>query len=118
MQRGIDISAKHVKIFGDLLLKDDLPVPTSHDHDPTDSTEQTFSDKLMMFHVTALCAAGIGNYGIAVGSSLRRDLGLTFTRLQAEIALYAEDGTEIMIDNKWLEEPPMVDDRKKLAAQR
>lgn len=115
MQRGKEISHKHVRIFSDFLLKTDLPLSTGHDHDVTDSTEQTFSDKLMMFHVTSLIAAGIGNYGVAMGSSPRRDLGVTFARLQAEIALYGEDGAEIMIDNSWLEEPPMADDRERLA---
>ena len=114
MERGKDISHKHVKIFSDYLLQTDLPVPISHDHDVTDSTEQTFSDKLMMFHVTALITAGVGNYGIAMGSSPRRDLGLTFARLQAEVALYGEDGAEIMIDNSWLEEPPQAEDRRQL----
>jgi hypothetical protein len=117
MERGKDISHKHVKLFSEYLLQADLPVLMSHDDHVMNSTEQTFSDKLMMFHVTALITAGVGNYGIAMGSCPRRDLGVTFTRLQAEVAFYGEDGAEIMIDNGWLEEPPQADDRKELIRQ-
>lgn len=33
----------------------------------------------------------------------------------AEIAKYAEDGANMMINNGWLEEPPLSEDRDKLA---
>jgi hypothetical protein len=69
----------------------------------------------MMVHVTALIASGIGYYGAATGTSSRRDLGAHFTRLSAEIALYAEDGANIMIENGWLEKPPHAMDRRNLA---
>ncbi|MCT8976657.1 DUF3231 family protein [Clostridium sp. CX1] len=45
---------------------------------------------------------------------MRADVSATFTRLAAEIAKYAKDGIDIMIDNEWLEEVPNAIDRKKL----
>ncbi|MCF8568136.1 DUF3231 family protein [Alicyclobacillus tolerans] len=87
----------------------------SHDSHVTDSTEHTFSDKLLMFHIAALNVASIGNYGDALLASPRRDLALTYTRLMGEVELYAEDGANITIDNGSLEQPPMAEDRKQLA---
>jgi hypothetical protein len=117
MERGKEINTKHIKIFTDILTQDDLPAPMTWDSDATDSTTQTFSDKLMMFHLGTLTATAIGNYGIATGASLRHDLALTYTRLMAEAGLYHEDGANIAIENGWLEEPPMADNRKELARQ-
>jgi hypothetical protein len=117
MERGMDVKSKHIQVLSALLTQDHLPAPMTWDSEVTDSTEQTFSDKLIMFHVAALGAAGIGNYGVSIGLSPRRDLALLYTRLMGEMGLYAEDGAEIMIDNGWLEEPPQADNRKELARQ-
>ncbi|KAA9029956.1 DUF3231 family protein [Niallia endozanthoxylica] len=111
MVRGKQMAQKHVDIFSDLLIKEDLPAPMSWDSAITDTTEKVFSDKLIMFHVSAMIAAGIGNYGMAMAASPRRDLGVKYASLIPEISLYAEDGANIMIKHGWLEEPPQADDR-------
>ncbi|MFC5650730.1 DUF3231 family protein [Paenibacillus solisilvae] len=112
--RGVDISTKHVKIFADILKDDELPVPMTWDSDVMDSTEAPFSDKLMLYHVSLLIAAGTGNYGIATAASPRRDVAANYIRLAAEIASYAEDGAKMLIEHGWLEEPPQAPDRKEL----
>ncbi|GMA65399.1 DUF3231 family protein [Alicyclobacillus fastidiosus] len=114
-ERGKELATKHLKIFTDVLLSDDLPAPTLSDTCVTDSTTQTFSDKLMLFHINATTAESIGDYGIAIGASPRRDLTLAYGRLFSEIALYADDGVEMMIEHGWFEQPPMADNRKSLA---
>lgn len=117
LERGKDIETKHIKIFMDVLMQDDLPAPMTSESEVTDSTAQTFSDKLIMFHIGMLTAAAIGNFGVGIGTVLRRDLALTYSRLLAESGLYHEDGANIAIDNGWLEEPPQADNRKELARQ-
>jgi len=112
--RGKQIAQKHIDIFSDILKKEDLPAPMNWDNAVTDSTSPVFSDKLMMFHISAMIAAGIGNYGTSMSASPRRDLGIKYASLIPEIALYAEDGANIMIKNGWLEEPPQADDRNHL----
>ncbi|WML47180.1 DUF3231 family protein [Neobacillus sp. PS3-34] len=113
--RGKRIATKHMDIFSDILIKNDLPAPMSWDMAVTDSTEKVFSDKLIMFHSSAMIAAGIGNYGAAMAASPRRDICLKYASLIPEIALFAEDGANIMIKHGWLEEPPQSDDRDNLA---
>lgn len=73
-----------------------------------------FSDKLIMFHFTALNAFGLALYGLALIRSIRSDIFATFTSLMGEIAKYAEDGINIMIDNGWFERIPQAADRKEL----
>ncbi|MBT2738205.1 DUF3231 family protein [Bacillus sp. ISL-7] len=115
--RGKEIAKKHCEIFGTILKEDDLPVPMTWDTEVTESTTYTFSDKLMMFYTTSLIALSIGFYATSMAMSPRRDLGLHYVRLSAEIAKFAEDGANILIKNGWLEQPPMTSDRDELAKQ-
>ncbi|HZG71454.1 MAG TPA: DUF3231 family protein [Chondromyces sp.] len=112
--RGKQLAQKHSGIFSDLLMKEDLPAPMSWDSAISDITEKVFSDKLMMFHVSAMIAAGIGNYGMAMAASPRRDLAMKYASLIPETSLYAEDGANMMIKHGWMEEPPQADDRDQL----
>ena len=76
-----------------------------------------FSDRLMLQHVVMLNGIGIGNYATSMGSSLRHDLSVNYTRLIGEVANYGEDGINILIENKWLEEPPRTIDRRELVKE-
>lgn len=115
MIRGKDIADKHNEIFGSILREDDLPAPMYSDSEVTQSMVSPFSDKLMMFHTTALIAASVGYYGASMGSSPRHDLSVQYSRLSAEIGRYADDGAKIMIDHGWLEQPPLAPDRVALS---
>ncbi|WP_047154172.1 DUF3231 family protein [Aneurinibacillus tyrosinisolvens] len=114
MLRGKEIAMKHIEVFSSTLRDEDLPAPMPWDDLVTDSTMPPFSDKLMMAHTNALNSAGIGNYGAAIGMSMRTDLSTNYVRLTAEIMKYAEDGANIMIDNAWLEQPPQTVNRDAL----
>ncbi len=114
MIRGSEISKKHVKVFTKMLAESDIISPGSPDVCISDSTSQTYSDKLMMFQMSLLSAAGTGNYMTAAAASQRSDLVVNYERLSVEIAEYAKSGGDIMIKHNWLEEPPGLKDRKKL----
>lgn len=118
MLKGKNIAKKHIKKFSDKLLDSDVQSPMTWDAAALDSTEPPFSDKLMMFLVNALIQQSVGRYGVAAGASFRNDLPAMYTKLTAEIASYANDGVDIMIDNQWLEEPPRADDRDKIIKQK
>lgn len=113
--RAKQIAEKHIAIFTTTLTQDDIPAPMPSDPSVTASTTAPFSDKLMIFHICAMNATGIGNYAVGAAASQRRDLAVLYGRLIAEIGLLAEDGVQIMIDNNWLEQPPMAEDRAALA---
>jgi hypothetical protein len=113
--RGKEVSLKHIKVLRDYLEMCSLPVPMSFDQEVTDSTEAPFSDKLMMFHFSLMIYAGIGNYGVAIAESQRSDLVIDYSRFNAEVLKLSEDGANLMIANKWLEQPPMSANRRDLA---
>ena len=115
MIRSKEISQKHIKLFSDKLLKGDIETPHLPDVAVSDSTTQTFSDKLMMFHMSLLMSSGIGNYATAGAASQRSDLTVNYERLSLEVARLAKSGADIMIKHSWLEQPPGIKDREKLA---
>ncbi|UJL46173.1 DUF3231 family protein [Virgibacillus sp. NKC19-16] len=115
MLRARDISKKHIKIFTDTLLKDDMETPQIVDVTISDSITKTFSDKLIMFHTNLMIAAGVGNYSTAASASQRSDLMVNYERLSLEVSKLAKSGADIMIKHEWLEQPPGIKDRKKLA---
>lgn len=114
-KRGRDIARKHVDVFSSILKENQLgDSVTSLISEVTDSTDPPFSDKLMLSFITFLISSGIGNYGLAIAMSPRRDIGIQYTRLTGEIVKYAEDGIELLIENGWLEQPPTALDREGL----
>ncbi|MDY0407112.1 DUF3231 family protein [Virgibacillus sp. 179-BFC.A HS] len=115
MLRCIEVGKKHITIFSEKLKESNLPAPMTWDADVTESTAYTFSDKLMMYYTTALIALSISFYSTSTAQSPRMDLGAMYNRLSLEIQKLSEDGSNIMIKNKWLEQPPMAPDRKNLA---
>jgi hypothetical protein len=117
LTKGIQISSKHIEVFGSVLSESALPTPMVWNTLPTASTVSPFSDKLIMFHSAALTAASTSHYGTSLGTSPRRDLGSHYVRLMAEVLKFGEDGANIMINNGWLEQPPTALDREKLARE-
>jgi hypothetical protein len=106
--RGIKTLRGQIKSFGEKIEESYLTVPTTWEPEVTNSKTHTFSDKLMMFHTTGLIAMSVGYIGIGVSQSPRVDLGLMYNKISVEIQLYSEDGANIMIKNRWLEQPPMA----------
>lgn len=114
-ERGMKISSKHAEVFSSIFSEDNLNFPISWDSMVTNSTSTPFSDKLMMYHIGFLTSSAVAFYGAGLASSLRRDLSAHYTRLTAELVKYGEDGTNIMINNGWMEKPPTADDRMALS---
>lgn len=113
--RGSEMYTKHLKVFQDTLIKEQLPSPKTDDSEITSSTTAPFSDRLLMFHKALFSGTTISFYGVAIGTCQRADLVANYTRLAGEMVKYMEDGMNILIKNKWIEEPPLNDDREKLA---
>lgn len=115
MERGRDISKKHVKVLSATLLDNDIQAPNSADYAVKGNDESPFSERLMMQLMAFLSTLGSGNYSAAASASQRSDLILNYERLSLEIAQFAKDGADIMIKHKWLEQPPGSPNRTDLA---
>ncbi|GEL76960.1 DUF3231 family protein [Tenuibacillus multivorans] len=116
--KGKDIAKKHCEIFGSYLRKNDLPSPMAWGSEVTDVTTYVFSDRKMMFYTLSLIALSIAYYGSSLSMSPRRDIGVTYSRLIAELMKYSDEGTRVMIKNGWMEEPPRALDRGELARKK
>ncbi|MDQ0257105.1 spore coat protein CotF [Evansella vedderi] len=112
--KGKETAHKNVKLFNDLLLEADIPTVKTYDGEITESTVSPFSDRLMLFQVSLVGTAGIGNYGLAVAQSQRKDVGLAFLRLFGEAIEYASEGAKLMVEKGWMEQSPLASDRDNL----
>jgi hypothetical protein len=115
MLRGKEIASKHIEIYSNVLKENDLPASMSWNNQVLDSTVSPFSDKLLLFHINALALGAIGYYGTSLASTSRRDLSTNYMRILGEVLKYTEDAAELMIENGWMEQPPIVVDHEKLA---
>ncbi|MFC7062710.1 DUF3231 family protein [Halobacillus seohaensis] len=112
MNRGKEISSKHIQTFTTIFKESDINTPMGSDAYVTNSEIAPYSDKLVVYLMSVLSATGQGNYSTSSTASLRYDLVLTYQRLSVEIALFAKDGLDLMIKNGWLEESPQAIDRR------
>jgi len=115
--RGKELTNKHIEISSQKLHKDNLPSPPLLDHLVSESTISPFSDKLMLAHKIEMFSMKIRTAGNGASLNGRRDLGRIYAKFLADIGLYVEDGTNIMIDQGWMEQPPKAIDRDNLASK-
>ncbi|CAM3951069.1 DUF3231 family protein [Mesobacillus thioparans] len=111
---GYDIGKKMVEDFMIKLKEDDNSYPSTWDSTITNSTDAPFSDKLMLFHTNAQSAIGIGDFGLAIAASLRKDLSVKYEEYILKVGAYAEEGAKVLIEHGWFEKPPQSIDRELL----
>lgn len=115
INRGMEISNKHIDIFSTIFNEEKLNSPISWQSLVTNSTTSPFSDKFMMYQVQLSTQIAIAFYGTALSVSSRRDIGKHYVTLTGELLKYAEDGANLMIEKGWLEQPPLASDRRTLS---
>ncbi|MRX72264.1 DUF3231 family protein [Bacillus lacus] len=109
MHKGKAISKKHVQVFQETLLNSDIAAPMSGEISVINGEGVPFSEKLMMFLMAFSSAAGIGNYSAAGSASQRIDVAANYSRLAAEIGMFAKEGADITVKYGWLEKPPTME---------
>ncbi|MFB4169578.1 DUF3231 family protein [Virgibacillus sp. JSM 102003] len=106
--RGQEITEKHMDIFQSLLTADELPNLPTWESEITDSTVSPFSERLMLYKISVFVSSTISRYGTALGTIMRKDIGVEFSRLLAEISLYGEDTLNLMIEFGYLDQLPLA----------
>lgn len=114
--KGKEMSDKYIKLFSDKLREEDITIPPSMESDvyPATKGESPFSERFMLNQTVFLNSYGIGNYGLALSQSQRRDLTIMYGKIIVEVGLYSDNGADLLIQNKWLEQPPLVHERKNM----
>ncbi|MGN7299468.1 DUF3231 family protein [Ferdinandcohnia sp. SAFN-114] len=106
-----------IKTFSKIMQKDNLPVPKSWETEVTNSTDSPFSDKLMLYHIGFLFQAAQNYHGAGLASSMRTDLVTAYEGTILKNLLVTKKWYNLMVQNKWLEQPPLAPNRTEIAKQ-
>jgi len=109
-------SDEQIQALGKILHGDNLPIPMSWESEVTTSEDSPFSDKLMLYHIGFLIQASQAYHGAGLASSMRTDLVVTYEKIILKNLMVTKEWFNIMVKNKWLEQPPLAPNRKKLQA--
>lgn len=106
-----------IKTFSKIMQKDNLPVPTSWETEVTTSTDSPFSDKLMLYHIGFLYQAAQNYHGTGLASAMRTDLVTAYEGTIIKNLWVTKKWYNLMVQNKWLEQPPLAPNRTEISKQ-
>ncbi|WP_099159124.1 DUF3231 family protein [Virgibacillus ndiopensis] len=112
------IANSNIQSFSKIMYMDNLPVPKSWETEVTTSTESPFSDKLMMYHIGFLSQVAQAYYGAGLASAMRADLITTYESTIFRNLKITKKWFNIMVQNRWLEQPPLAPNRKEIAKEK
>lgn len=110
-----DTANNQIQSLSKILQNDNLPSPSSFETEITTSHVAPFSDKLMLYHIGLLYQVGQVYHGVGLASSMRADLIMTYEKVILKNIAVVKKWFDIMVKNKWLEQPPLAPDRKEIA---
>jgi hypothetical protein len=109
---------QQIKTFTKIMQADNLPVPKSWETEVTTSTDSPFSDKLMLYHIGFLFQAAQNYHGAGIASSMRTDLVTAYEGTILKNLMITKKWFDLMVQNKWLEQPPLAPNRKEIAQEK
>ncbi|MCP3741424.1 DUF3231 family protein [Rossellomorea sp. BNER] len=111
-------SDNQIQALAKIMHKDNLPVAMSWETEVTTSTDSPFSDKLMLYHIGFLFQAAQVYHGTGLASAMRTDLVTTYESTILQTLIVTKKWFDIMVKNKWLEQPPLAPNRKEIAKEK
>ena len=109
---------QQIKTFSKIMQTDNLPVPKSWETEITTSTDSPFSDKLIMYHTGFLFQTAQAYHGAGLASAMRTDLVTTYESTILQNLMVTKKWFNIMVQNNWLEQPPLAPNRKEIAQEK
>ena len=106
---------ENLQALADIMHKDNLPVPMSWESEITTSKDSPFSDKLILYHMGFLAQTAQVYYGTGLAGAMRTDLAIAYEKAVLKVLGITKNWFDLMVKNKWLEQPPLAPDRKELA---
>jgi hypothetical protein len=106
---------ENIQALSKIMHKDNLPVPMSWESEVTTSKDSPFSDKLMLYHMGFLAQTAQVYYGTGLAGAMRTDLAVVYEKTILKTLAITKSWFDIMVKNKWLEQPPLAPNRKELA---
>jgi hypothetical protein len=118
LEHAEKIADQQIKDFSKIMQTDNLPVPKSWETEVTTSTNSPFSDKLMLYHIGFLFQAAQAYHGTGLASAMRTDLVSTYESTILQNLMLTKKWFNLMVQNKWLEQPPLAPNRKEIAKEK
>lgn len=112
--KGKELAKKQINTYEEILVESDVQISATAGGTVTASKVPPFSEKLMMFCVYLLNGFGIVGNSFGTIFSLRNDVSMKVALVAKDIYFYADEGIKLMIKNGWFEEPPQMEDRKRI----
>lgn len=109
---------QQIKTFSKIMQTDNLPVPKSWETEVTTSTDSPFSDKLMLYHIGFLFQAAQNYHGTGLASAMRTDLVTAYEGTILKNLMVTKKWFDLMVQNKWMEQPPLAPNRNEIAQQK
>ncbi|MBM7663299.1 hypothetical protein JOC85_004171 [Bacillus mesophilus] len=115
LEKSGDIADNQIQSLSKILHGDNLPIPMSLESEITNAQEAPFSDKLMIFHMGFLYQTSQMYQGAGLATAMRTDLAMTYEKIILKNLTLTKQWFDLMVQNKWLEQPPLAPNRKKIA---
>jgi hypothetical protein len=109
---------EQIQAFSKIMQADNLPAPKSWETEVTTSTDSPFSDKLMLYHIGFLFQAAQAYHGTGLASAMRTDLVTTYESIILKNLMVTKKWFNLMVQNKWLEQPPLAPNRNEIAKEK
>lgn len=109
---------QQIQAFSKIMMADNLPVPKSWETEVTTSTNAPFSDKLMLYHTGFLFQTAQAYHGTGLAAAMRTDLVTTYERIILKNLMITKKWFNLMVQNKWLEQPPLAPSRNEIAKEK
>lgn len=106
-----------IQSLSKIMHKDNLPIPKSMETEVTVSTDSPFSDKLMLYHIGFLFQTAQAYQGVGLASAMRTDLVTAYESIILKNLAVTKKWFNLMVQNKWLEQPPLAPNRKEIAKE-
>ena len=111
---GKELAKKIISKLSNVLLDSDIQPGSTWAGKATDSTSPPFSDHLMMFITNLMSNSAIGYNILGTSFSMRSDLQTKLSLIAKDTFRFSKKGGKLLIQNKWMEEPPQIEDRNQL----
>ncbi|QIZ05661.1 DUF3231 family protein [Priestia megaterium] len=118
LEEAEKVSDQQIKALTKIMQTDNLPAPKSWETEVTDSTDSPFTDKLMLYHIGFLFQAAQNYHGTGLASAMRTDLVAAYETTILKNLMVTKKWFNIMVQNKWLEQPPLAPNRKEIAQEK
>ncbi|WP_096199913.1 DUF3231 family protein [Bacillus sp. FJAT-45350] len=109
MENAGQLSEGIVNSLTQFLTGSQLSAPMPSETQVFSSSHPPFSDRLMMYEITVLSAAGLTDYATSMATSMRNDLKRHYMDLINDTSKISKKAEKLMIENHWLEQPPQQD---------